>query len=220
MTKAEVQLLAIALASWPPGTDGWLSNSTPEDCAFQKRHGIARLIAVLKPESARLSPLLRLTQARCPDLTDSAIEATKQDVVHYIQTCLGDETYTAKDLAASVLTAPKQFAVWLIRSLKEAENRLEKAEKESESRPKTIKTTTNQPESRKKGSMPPLPDDIRVVGPDSPRTGYLQLVRAGEEKTLCLLPIQPHWGLRSPEEFSRYTLCRQCAAALEREGTL
>jgi len=217
LMKVEIQQFAVWLAQWPPKTDVWLLNPTWEEIAFQKQHGIARLIAVLKPESARLSPILRLSLARNPDLTDSDVEATRKDVVRHIQTCLDDETYTDRDLAASMLAAPRELAIWLIRSLKEAENRLEKAEKEPESAPQTPRMVNLHRESRKTGSMPSLPDDIRVVGPDSPQMGYLQLCREGTERTLCDLPLQPHWSLRLPEEFGRYTFCRQCAKILERE---
>jgi len=60
-----------------------------------------------------------------------------------------------------------------------------------------------------------LPSEIVAVAPDSPRVGYLQLMREGESRTLCDLPLQTHWSVRRPEEYPNYMVCRGCRAVLE-----
>lgn len=49
------------------------------------------------------------------------------------------------------------------------------------------------------------------IGPADPRLGYLQIVVRGEERTLCDLPLQPHWNIR---ERTGRKVCHLCAAIL------
>jgi len=48
------------------------------------------------------------------------------------------------------------------------------------------------------------------VGPRDGRYGPLQIVREGTERTLCDLPLQPHWGEHS--DAAGRVVCRGCAA--------
>jgi hypothetical protein len=63
--------------------------------------------------------------------------------------------------------------------------------------------------------MPDLPDGLNVIGPDDACLGYLQLAWEGAERTLCDLPLQPHWAPRAPEDWRTHLPCLGCLRVLE-----
>lgn len=118
LSTVELRSFVARLAMWPPLVPDWVRGLTPVERAFVKEHGHAALASNIADQK-RMCPILRLALERQPQTADLDLEQARWAVTLHMQQILGDPSYCPRDLVASILTAPRQLAQFLLQHLNE-----------------------------------------------------------------------------------------------------